>query len=134
MRNHMRGGMEMLRNGFEAAAEALNMTSAELRTALMDGQSLADIAADQGVSVDDLITALVTSAKEDLDAAVSEGRLTQDQADRIGESLTERITDRVNGVRPEGGPGRGFHGPSDLPGASPNSESSSESTTSTVSI
>jgi hypothetical protein len=91
--------------GLDAAAKALGMSTADLRTALHSGQSLADVAKTKGVSVDDLVAALVTSAKEHLAEQVKEGRITQAQADQRSSELTERITDRVNRVHREHRPG-----------------------------
>jgi polyhydroxyalkanoate synthesis regulator phasin len=84
-----------------AAAKALGLTEAELRTKLEDGKSLADIAKAQDVSVDTLIKALVAAAEDRIDAAVKAGKLTEAQATERKKNLTQRITDRVNNVRPE---------------------------------
>ncbi len=117
------GGMGMMAHGHDAAAKALGMTTDELFTAVHSGKSLADVAKDQKVSVDSLIKAMVTSAQADLAAAVKNGTLTQAQADTMKSSLTERITDQVNGVRMGRGPGDGDRGtrwspaPSDTSGA-----------------
>jgi hypothetical protein len=60
-----------------------------------------------------LIQALVADAKQHLADAVQAGRLTQAQADAIAATLTQRITDLVNGVHPAGPPpaGPGWGGP-----------------------
>lgn len=92
-----------LRVGRETAAEALGMTVAELRTALRDGQTLAEVAEAQGVEVQTLIDALVAEVKEHLDEHVADGDMTQEEADEKLAEATERITDRVN----NGGPLRG---------------------------
>ncbi len=109
-------GPAMMR-GLDVAAKALGMTDAELRTALMSGKTLADVAKDQGVPVDTVVTALVDSVTKDIDQAVADGRLTQDQADTFTKDLKARITDRVNGVRPQWPGHHEMPGPSDLPGA-----------------
>jgi len=100
------GGMGMTQT-HDAAAKALGMTSDELYAAVQGGKSLADVAKDQKVSVDSLVKAMVADAEADLAAAVKAGTLTQAQADTLKSSLTERITDQVNGVRAGGGQGRG---------------------------
>jgi polyhydroxyalkanoate synthesis regulator phasin len=92
---------------FDAAATYLGLTDAQLRTQLQSGKTLAQIAKDQSKSVDGLVDALVAATKQQLDAAVSAGRLTQDQAARIESNLKQRMTDRVNGVRPSFGPAGG---------------------------
>jgi hypothetical protein len=103
------GGMGMTQF-HDAAAKALGMTSDELYTAVQGGKSLADVAKDKKVSVDTLVKAMVADAEADLAAAVKAGTMTQAQADTIKSSLTERITDQVNGVRAGGGMGRGSRG------------------------
>lgn len=100
-----RGGHGGVRLGLETAAGALGVTEDELRTALADGQSLADVAEAQGVEVDALVSALVTEAQERLAAAVEEGRLTQEQADERAAELQERVTALVERA------GQGRHGP-----------------------
>jgi hypothetical protein len=116
------GGMKGLGQSSEAAAKALNMTTDQLRAALKEGKSLADVAKAQKVSVDSLVKAMVAAAQDQLAAAVKAGHLTQAQADAMKSSLTQRITDAVNRVRPDRGqrqPGHGRgHGPGDLPGGS----------------
>ncbi len=118
------------------AASALEMTEADLRTALGSDKSLADIAKTKNVAVDTLIAALVKAEKERIAKAVTDKKITQAQADERLADLTKRVTDRVNSVRParpersgEGkgdgaGPGAGG-GKSDVatPSASPSASS-----------
>jgi hypothetical protein len=84
--------------GLDAAANYLGMTEAELRTELVSGKSLAEVAKAKGKSVDGLVDALVADAKTKIDAAVKAGRLTQAQADEVLSDLKTRVTERVNGV------------------------------------
>jgi polyhydroxyalkanoate synthesis regulator phasin len=99
----------------DAAAKYLGMTNAALRSALQDGKTLAQIAKDRNKSVDGLVNALVADKKQAIDQAVEDGHLTRAQADRFIQGLRTRITDMVNGRRPEGPhfrfrgrPGAGF--------------------------
>jgi hypothetical protein len=94
----------------EAAAKALGMTTVKLHTALESGESLADVAKAQKVSVSALVKAMVTARETELAAAVKDGHLTQAQVNTMKSTLTQRITDRVNDVRPERGQGRGPRG------------------------
>ena len=91
-----------------------------LREALAGGQTLAEVAEGAGVAVEDLVAALVADATEHLDAAVDEGRITEERATELAEVLQERVEARVNGELPEpragGGPG-GFPGRGHGPGA-----------------
>jgi polyhydroxyalkanoate synthesis regulator phasin len=95
---------------FDAAADYLGLTEAELRETLESGKSLAQVARDRGKSVDGLVDALVDAAKERLDTAVAAGRITRTEADQMLEGLRSRIADRVQAtgrgrpqVRPESG-------------------------------
>jgi len=93
-----------------AAATALGMTEDELATALQaDGATLATIAGQQGVPVDTLVTALTDAAEDRIAQAVSDGRITQEQADQRLADLAERITERVESTDADrhGGAGRG---------------------------
>jgi polyhydroxyalkanoate synthesis regulator phasin len=97
----------------DAAGSYLGLTEDELRDALSEGRSLAEVAKAEGKSVDGLVQALVSEAEERIDAAVDEGRLTQAQANELKDDLEARITELVNrepGSRSEFR-GRGFgHG------------------------
>ncbi|WP_369140327.1 hypothetical protein [Modestobacter versicolor] len=91
--------------GLEAAATALGMTEDDLRTALQaDGATLASIAEEQGVAVDTLVDALVAAAQERIAQAVTDGDLTQEEADERLADLEARVTERVDsslGDRPQ---------------------------------
>jgi hypothetical protein len=96
-----------------AAADYLEVTESELHEALHeDGKTLAEVAEAEGKSVDGLVAALVSAARERLDEAVEDGRLTEEQRTEMLAELEEGIEDVVeNGVpKPPA-----FHG--DLPGA-----------------
>ena len=125
------GGMGMTQT-HEAAAKALGMTTDELRTAVQSGKSLADVAKDQKVSVDTLVKAMVAATEAHLVTAVKDGTLTQAQADTMKSSLTQRITDRVNGERPDRGRGHGFGGMMSPP-AGDTSGATSDTTSGTTS-
>lgn len=81
-------------------AELFGLEGDELRDLLRDGQSLADIATDQGIDVQTVIDTIVNATKEHFDEAVANGRLTQEEADTKLAELTERITEMVNTARP----------------------------------
>jgi polyhydroxyalkanoate synthesis regulator phasin len=106
-------GPGFLHKGLDTVADALGLSEDELRAALQDGQSIADIAAERGVDVQTVIDALVADAQARLAEEVAEGDLTQEQADARLSRLTEAVTAMVNGERPAMGEGRGgrFRGP-----------------------
>jgi hypothetical protein len=83
------GGMGHHGFGFEgqaildAAAKTLGMTTADLTTELQSGKTLADIAAEKKVDVAALKQAMIDAAKAQVDQAVTDGKLTQAQADQL---------------------------------------------------
>ncbi len=103
------GGMDMTKT-HDAVAKALGLTTDKLNAALKGGKSLADVAKDQKVSVGPLVKIMVAAHEAKLAAAVKDGKITQAQADKMKASLTQRITDRVNGVRPGRSLGHGLRG------------------------
>jgi hypothetical protein len=117
--------------GLDTVASTLGVSEDELQTELEAGKSIADVAGEQGVSVDSLVTKLVAAATDEIDQAVTDGKLTADQATQIKSNLQDRITAMVNGTRPDGrGPGgfggRGFRGGPDG-GQAPQAETGSSS-------
>jgi lambda repressor-like predicted transcriptional regulator len=85
------GGADVL----ATAAEYLGMDAADVREALCDGKSLADLADDNGKSVDGLKQALRDEIRKDADQAVEDGALTKDQADRLAVRLSDAVDDLV---------------------------------------
>ena len=95
----------------DAAATALGMTVEELRTALVAGTSLADVAATKGVAVQKVIDAIVAAETAELKQHVADGKLTQARADELLAGLLARVTAMVNVDVPAfGRGGRGFGG------------------------
>ncbi len=99
--------------GLDAAASYLGLTEAELRERLESGKTLAEVATAEGKSVDGLKQAMLDAAKDELDAAVADGKLTQEQAKELLANLEERIDDLVNGTLPGPGGHRPWHTESD---------------------
>jgi hypothetical protein len=105
----------------DAAADYLGLSKAELREQLMDDKSLADIAEEKNKSVDGLKDAMEKAIRADIEKAVEDKRLTQEQADRILENLGSRLDEKVERTGPphgrggRGGPG----GPGGGPGFGP---------------
>jgi hypothetical protein len=96
--------------GLEAAAGYLGVSADELRSSLSAGKTLADVAREKGKSVDGLVAAMVSAAKERLDQAVADGRLTSAQRDEIASRLQERISELVENGRPAPPARFGFRG------------------------
>lgn len=81
---------------FEAAAEVIGIENSELREALAEGATLAEVAEDNGVAVEVLIDGLVSALDAKLDELVADGRITEEQAAAIRENAPERIENFVN--------------------------------------
>lgn len=92
--HHVRGPFHAK---FEAAARYLEMSNAELREALQDGKTLAQLAREKNKPVDGLVDALVADARKKLDRAVEDGHLTEAERDEMLSGLRDRIGDLVNG-------------------------------------
>lgn len=118
------GGEEAPREGchgrhgpkLDAAAEAIGIERDALAEALRSGETIADVAAANGVDVQTVIDAMVTAANERIDQAVTDGRLTEDEAAEKRAEIDQRVTDAVNGELPEGGP-RGPRPDADIQGS-----------------
>jgi uncharacterized protein YidB (DUF937 family) len=82
--------------GLDAAASYLGLTQSQLRSRLDSGKTLAQVAKDQGKSVDGLVDALKADLKQKLDNAVSRGDITQAEEERALEGAEQRLTDLVN--------------------------------------
>jgi polyhydroxyalkanoate synthesis regulator phasin len=93
-----------------SVAETLDMTPREIAQDLRQGQSLAEIGQAKGVATDTLRSAILTAADEKLDQAVADGKLTQDQADKIMTRLTDNIDKILNWKRGSGGEGLPWRG------------------------
>jgi polyhydroxyalkanoate synthesis regulator phasin len=92
-----------------AALEALvsktiGVDTATVRTRLAAGESLGAIA---GAKKAELISVLVADETKRIDAAVTAGKLTADQATTLKAGLTAHVTAEVDQVGGKGGPGMG---------------------------
>ena len=109
--NGKRGGRRGFGGQNTAVLEATGLTTDELRTAIQDGSTVAELITANGGNVDSVIAALVADATTKINEGVAEGRFTQEQTDERISGLEENITSRLNGTfeRPEG-KGRGGRG------------------------
>ena len=108
------------------AAEAIGIEVEDLREAVRDGSTIAEIAEENGVDPQQVIDALVAQANERIDQALADGRFDEAEADEKRSEIEQRVTDLVNGdlERPErpGGPNGG------PPRSGPNGDGNSEDT------
>ena len=109
------GPRGLIGQGLDVVATTLGITNDEVVTALKDGQTLAELAVSKGKTAQDVIDAIVAEATTKLNAAVTDGKITQAQADERLADVTKFTTDFVNNGGPAFGPGmgggRGFGGP-----------------------
>jgi hypothetical protein len=94
-----RGPGHAVHEAFDAAADYLGLTRQELMSRLADGKSLADIAADQGKSVDGLKQSIRAAIVERLDAAEADGRLTEAKKQKLLGRLDAIVDDLVQRSR-----------------------------------
>ena len=90
----------------DEVSQVLGLSAEEIRSQLAAGSSLADIAADQGVETQAVVDAIVASIQERIDAAVADGRLTEDEAAERADDIAEHAADMVE--RSFDGMGAGF--------------------------
>ena len=115
------GGRGLGEAELAAAAGALNMTAAELSTALQAGTRFEQLAEEAGVDLQDVRDAIQavreTELRAHIEQAVADGTMTQEKADWLLEGLDKGFLD---------GPGFGFgfgpkgprpDGTSNIPGA-----------------
>lgn len=99
-------GLILKAEPFAIASTYLGIPQADLMTRVRAGETLAAIAnATAGKSRDGLIAAIVAENTAKIDAAVSAGTITADQATRLKAELTEHATRTVDQTRELRGPG-----------------------------
>ena len=84
-------------------AEILGLEGSEMREALRNGSSIAELAEAQGIDTADIVDAIVARAEERLDTAVENGRIDDTQAAEMLTRTAERAEDLVNGEIEFGG-------------------------------
>lgn len=95
----------------EAILDVLGGDLEAIIEGLMDGKTLAEIAEENGASGQDLVDAIVDAARERIDDAVAEERLTEEEADELLGEITESAEAFVNGDIGMLGRGFGFRFP-----------------------
>ena len=93
-------------------AELLGLSGEELHTSLSAGKSIADVAAEQGVALEDIENALIAQLSRHAGMAqkfaekVANGDLTQEEADARLEEAKTRISEHLNQTFDGDAPGR----------------------------
>ena len=79
-----------------SASAAIDIAPKDLRTELQAGKSIADVAGEHGVSLNDVKSRITYDARAKLDQAVSKGRLTQEKEDAALKKLADSLDDILN--------------------------------------
>ena len=87
------------------AADKLGMTVDELTTRLQGGKTVADLAQEKGVDLQTIVDAFMAARQEALNQAVTDGKITQEQADQMLENMGDMIEDHLSGELPMPAPG-----------------------------
>jgi hypothetical protein len=131
--------------GLDPVAKLLGMSTDDVRTALRNGTTLADLAEQHGKSTDDVVTTMVKPLTDRIDQAVKNGKLTKAQGVAAEKKATDAVrtfvTQGFKGLAPGregfgkfGGPGfprhHGDDGDGDGEGTPTPSPSASASTSS----
>ena len=97
----------------ETLTSVLGVSLEDLQAARQAGDTIADVAAAQGVDLQTVVDALVANAQARIDAKVASGDIDAERAAEISANIEDRVTARLNGERPEHlhGPGARFNGP-----------------------
>lgn len=78
-------------------AETLEISEADVRAALAEGQTFAQIIADNGGEEQDVVDAYVAARTELLNQYVTDGKLTQEQADAMLANMAEEVEEHLQG-------------------------------------
>lgn len=88
-------GMGMHGAKFEALGKLFNMTPEELGTQLQQGKTLKDIAGEKNISDEQLVNAMIDAKKQRVDQLVSDGTITQAQADEWLNLMRQMVNFKV---------------------------------------
>ena len=134
-----------LGGGMDAVAKVLGMSVEDLRAALREGSTLAELAKQKGKSVDAVVAALTSDANQRIDEAVKAGKITKAQGDEAKQKVAEGMKTFVTEGLPMRGGSHKFGGPGDpdhpgfprwkdgTPDAPPNPEAPSPSSSTNTS-
>jgi hypothetical protein len=91
-----RRGHRVLKDAVQAAAKQIGVSENDLKQALKDGKSIAQVAKEHDKSVDDVVNAVVKNATNAIDQAVKDGKLDAKKADELKQKLPDRVKQLVN--------------------------------------
>lgn len=73
-----------------AFAEALGLEASEVQTRLAAGDTMWDIAAEQGLSAEEISAVMIAARQAALEQAVADGAITQEQAEWMAQHMAQR--------------------------------------------
>lgn len=100
----------------DIVAKLTGLSTEEVAKQRAEGESIADIAASKGVEADAVVVAALDARKAALDELITDGTITQEQANEMLERMSARLSDRITSTetgsnrRGAGGPGVGGGG------------------------
>jgi hypothetical protein len=86
-----------IRDVVSIVADQTGLRAVELLDQLREGKTLAEIIQSKGGDVQSVIDQAVTTLTEHINQAVTDGKLTQERADRLLSNLEELVTQAING-------------------------------------
>lgn len=93
-----RGGFGASREVISVVAEQTGLTPLEILTQLREGTSLSDIITANGGDLEAVTSAAIEAVTAEINQAVTDGWITQEQADTMLANVETRVTDVINGT------------------------------------
>jgi len=94
------GPGEIVKGMVDVAADTIGVQPSDLANELKGGKSVADVAKDHNVDPQTVVQAIVDAGNKKVDEAVTNGKLTSTQGDKIKSHLSDAATKFVNHTRP----------------------------------
>ena len=89
-------GADALQSAWEAGAAKIGLDPRELKLQMAGGKTVAAIAADHGLSVQDLRATMIAAGRASIDNAVKSGKVPQDQANTLYTELEKQVDQLIN--------------------------------------
>jgi polyhydroxyalkanoate synthesis regulator phasin len=89
-------GADALQAAWEAGAAKIGLDPAELKKEMASGKTVAAIAADHGVTVQQLRDTMIAAGRASIDNAVKSGKVPQDQANTLYSELDKQVDQLIN--------------------------------------
>lgn len=87
-------------NLVQETATLLGVEASSIKEGLQQGKTLAQIAQDKGLSEEDYLQKLTDAATQKIDAALSSGKITQEQADKHKSTLSDHLKQAIENTKP----------------------------------